>query len=90
MPRARLAEALDQLDDAIHQIRNYAFGSGDPGASVRTAWPVELSRDLGEEPADGGGGDPVQDGPVERLAQRPERRPVGAGQPSAACRSPPG
>jgi PAS domain S-box-containing protein len=28
--RARLAEALDQLDDAILQIRNYAFGSGDP------------------------------------------------------------
>jgi anti-anti-sigma factor len=28
--RVRLAEALDQLDDAILQIRNYAFVSGDP------------------------------------------------------------
>lgn len=35
--RARLAEALDQLDDAILQIRNYAFGSGDP-APLETGW----------------------------------------------------
>ena len=35
--RARLAEALDQLDDAILQIRNYAFGSGDP-APLGTGW----------------------------------------------------
>lgn len=35
--RARLAEALEQLDDAILQIRNYAFGSGDP-APLGTGW----------------------------------------------------
>jgi PAS domain S-box-containing protein len=35
--RARLAEALDQLDDAILQIRNYAFHSGDP-APLGTGW----------------------------------------------------
>ena len=35
--RARLAEALDQLDDAILQIRNYAFDSGDP-APLGTGW----------------------------------------------------
>jgi PAS domain S-box-containing protein len=35
--RARLAEALDELDDAILQIRNYAFGSGDP-APLGTGW----------------------------------------------------
>jgi PAS domain S-box-containing protein len=35
--RARLAEALDQLDDAIFQIRSYAFGSGDP-APLGTGW----------------------------------------------------
>ncbi len=35
--RARLAEALDQLDDAIFQIRNYAFVSGDP-APLATGW----------------------------------------------------
>jgi PAS domain S-box-containing protein len=35
--RARLAEALDQLDDAILQIRSYAFGSGDP-APLGTGW----------------------------------------------------
>jgi PAS domain S-box-containing protein len=35
--RARLAEALDQLDDAILEIRNYAFGSGDP-APLGTGW----------------------------------------------------
>ncbi len=27
--RERLSEALDQLDDTIHEIRNYAFSSGD-------------------------------------------------------------
>jgi hypothetical protein len=35
--RMRLAEALDQLDDAILQIRNYAFDSGDP-APLGTGW----------------------------------------------------
>ena len=35
--RARLAEALDELDEAILQIRNYAFGSGDP-APLGTGW----------------------------------------------------
>ena len=36
---ARLAEALDQLDDAILQIRNYAFGSGDGDpAPLETGW----------------------------------------------------
>jgi len=35
--RARLGEALDQLDDAIFEIRNYAFGSGDP-APLGTGW----------------------------------------------------
>lgn len=35
--RVRLAEALDQLDDAILQIRNYAFTSGDP-APLETGW----------------------------------------------------
>lgn len=35
--RARLAEALDQLDDAILEIRNYALGSGDP-APLGTGW----------------------------------------------------
>jgi anti-anti-sigma factor len=29
--RARLAEALDELDDAIHEIRDYAFTSDGPG-----------------------------------------------------------
>jgi len=29
--RERLTEALDQLDDAIHEIRDYAFVSGDEG-----------------------------------------------------------
>ena len=76
--RARLAEALDQLDDAILQIRNYAFGRR--SGSVRDGVVVELSRHLEEEIADGRDGDPVQDGPVDGLAQRPERRPVGAGQ----------
>jgi PAS domain S-box-containing protein len=35
--RVRLAEALDQLDDAILQIRNYVFVSGDP-APLGTGW----------------------------------------------------
>lgn len=29
--RERLSAALDQLDDAIHEIRDYAFSSGDEG-----------------------------------------------------------
>jgi len=29
--RERLSEALDQLDDTIHEIRDYAFSSGDEG-----------------------------------------------------------
>ena len=41
--RERLSEALDQLDDVIHEIRDYAFtsggGGGDP-APLGTAWPV--------------------------------------------------
>jgi hypothetical protein len=35
--RVRLAEALDQLDDAILQIRNYVFVSDDP-APLGTGW----------------------------------------------------
>jgi anti-anti-sigma factor len=35
--RGRLAEALDQLDDAIGEMRNYALVSGDPDPSGPTA-----------------------------------------------------
>jgi anti-anti-sigma factor len=38
--RARLAEALDQLDDAISEMRNYALVSGDEG-------PVDPTASLG-------------------------------------------
>ena len=40
--RARLAEALDQLDDVIQELRDYAFASGDPGPStpLSRGWPV--------------------------------------------------
>jgi anti-anti-sigma factor len=41
--RERLSEALDQLDDVIHEIRDYAFTSGGGGADpapLETAWPV--------------------------------------------------
>src|SRR6185437_12872426 len=44
--RARLGEALDQLDDAILQIRDYAFVSGgDAGPSplLRAGWWVSLA-----------------------------------------------
>jgi len=44
--RTRIGEALDQLDDAILQIRDYAFVSGgDPGpsASLRAGWSVSLA-----------------------------------------------
>ena len=45
--RARLGEALDQLDDAILQIRDYAFvsGGGDagPSAPLRAGWSVSLA-----------------------------------------------
>ena len=75
--RERLAEALDQLDDAIQAIRNYAFERSCP---VRDGLVGELSRHPGEEALDGRDGDPAQHGPVERLAQRPERRPVDADQ----------
>src|SRR5271165_5926816 len=43
--RRRLSEALDQLDDVIREIRNYAFTSGGDGggtdpAPLGTGWPV--------------------------------------------------
>ncbi len=40
--RARLADALDQLDDVIHEIRDYAFTSGDgeAGAPLGPGWPL--------------------------------------------------
>ena len=41
--RQRLSEALDQLDDVIHEIRDYAFTSGGGGedpAPLGTAWSV--------------------------------------------------
>jgi anti-anti-sigma factor len=43
--RERLSDALDQLDDVIHEIRSYAFTSGgDSGgagpAPLGTGWPV--------------------------------------------------
>ena len=84
--RERLAEALDQLDDAIQEIRNYAFGQR-PGP-VSDGLVGELSRHLGEEALDGRDGDPVQHGPVERLAQRAQRRPVDAGQRDQRALSP--
>jgi len=31
--RERLSAALDQLDEAIHEIRDYAFSAGDEGPS---------------------------------------------------------
>ena len=78
--RERLSVALDQLDDVIHEIRDYAFTSGGTdSAPLGTGWAGELNRHPGDEAPDGGGRDPAQDRPVERLAQRPERRPVGAG-----------
>ena len=80
--RERLSDALDQLDDVIREIRDYAFTSGgwrgEPGA-VRDGLAGDLSRHLGDEAPDGRGGDPAQYRPVERLAQRTERRPVGTG-----------
>jgi PAS domain S-box-containing protein len=38
--RERLSEALDQLDDTIHEIRDYAFSSGDegPGHGPGSSW----------------------------------------------------
>ena len=37
--RKRLAEALDQLDEVIHQVRNYAFTSGgDSGGREAPLW----------------------------------------------------
>ena len=41
---------------------------------------VQAGRDAAEEAADGRAGDPVQDGPVERLAKRAQRRPVCSGE----------
>jgi len=41
--RERLSEALDQLDDVIHEIRDYAFNSGGDGADPAPSgwdWPV--------------------------------------------------
>ena len=41
--RERLSEALDQLDDVIHEIRDYAFTSGGGGADPApsgTDWSV--------------------------------------------------
>ena len=41
--RQRLSEALDQLDDVIHEIRDYAFTSGGGGADsapLGMGWPV--------------------------------------------------
>ena len=41
--RERLADALDQLDDVIHEIRDYAFTSGGDGGEVDSSgagWPV--------------------------------------------------
>jgi anti-anti-sigma factor len=43
--RQRLSEALDQLDDVIHEIRDYAFTSGGAGGEADPApsgwgWPV--------------------------------------------------
>ena len=84
--RERLSDALDQLDDVIHEIRDYAFTSGGDGgeaamaqATVRDGLAGDLSRHPGDEAPDGRGGDPAQYRPVERLAQGTERRPVGAG-----------
>ena len=83
--RARLAEALDQLDDAILQIRNYAFGRS---GFVRDGVVVELSRHL-ERGSCGwwrrrpGSGRPGRGpGPAARAAAG-RRRPV-----SASCRAP--
>jgi len=44
--RTRLGEALDQLDDAILQIRDYAFVSGGdagPSPPLRAGWSVSLA-----------------------------------------------
>jgi anti-anti-sigma factor len=41
--RERLSDALDQLDDTIHEIRDYVFTSGGGGADpapLATGWPV--------------------------------------------------
>ncbi len=40
--RARLAEALEGLDDVIQEIRDYAFASGDPRPStpLGSGWPA--------------------------------------------------
>src|SRR5271165_4819913 len=44
--RERLSDALDQLDDVIHEIRDYAFTSGGDGGDggradpLGTGWPV--------------------------------------------------
>ena len=41
--RERLSHALDQLDDVIHEIRDYVFTSGGGGADpapLGTGWPV--------------------------------------------------
>jgi anti-anti-sigma factor len=35
----RLSEALDQLDETIHEIRDYAFTSGDEGPRPDLGWP---------------------------------------------------
>ena len=84
--RERLSEALDQLDDVIQEIRDYAFTSGGdggmpaPGRTLRDGMAGDLSRHPGEEAPDGRDGDPAQYRPVECPAQRTERRPVDAGQ----------
>jgi anti-anti-sigma factor len=45
--RKRLAEALDQLDDAIEEIRNYAFGHPAP---LATGWSVSLAATWARKP----------------------------------------
>jgi anti-anti-sigma factor len=37
--RGRISEALDQLDETIHEIRDYAFASGDEGPRPDQGWP---------------------------------------------------
>ena len=45
--RKRLAEALDQLDDAIEEIRNYAFGHPAP---LATGWSASLAATWARKP----------------------------------------
>ena len=70
--RARLAEALDQLDDVIQEIRDYAFASGDRPLGDRAIGPVRERAGRSAEPRPGRG-----------TCGRSRRRP-GAGSPGRA------